>query len=62
MTPDAGIEQLAAEVSHFRDRLALLRARIYSGKPTSEARLREFERALESAELRLRNARGVPRR
>jgi hypothetical protein len=62
MTSDGGIEQLAAEVDHFRNRLSLLRARIYSGKPTSEERRREFERALESAERRLRNARGLPPR
>jgi len=62
VTPDGGIEPLAAEVSHFRNRLALLWARIYSGNPTSETRLRDFERALESAEQRLRKARARPPR
>ena len=53
------LEQLVAEVRHFRDRLSLLRARVYSGKPSSDARLREFERSLQSAERRLRAARGI---
>jgi hypothetical protein len=56
------LEQLLAEVRHYRDRLSLLRARIYSGKPSSDARLREFERSLQSARRRLRAARGLDRR
>jgi hypothetical protein len=62
MTTTADIERLTAEVSHYRDRLSLLRARIYSGKPSPDARLREFERALAGAERRLREARGRPPR
>jgi hypothetical protein len=56
------LEQLMAEVRHYRERLSLLRARVYSGKPSSDARLREFERSLQSAERRLREARGLDRR
>lgn len=56
------LEQLMAEVRHYRERLSLLRARVYSGKPSSDARLREFERSLQSAERRLRAARGLDRR
>ena len=55
------LEQLMAEVRHYRERLSLLRARVYSGKPSSDARLREFERSLQSAERRLRAARGLDR-
>jgi prefoldin subunit 5 len=56
------LEQLMAEVRHYRERMSLLRARVYSGKPSSDARLREFERSLQSAERRLREARGLDRR
>ena len=56
------LEQLMAEVRHYRERMSLLRARVYSGKPSSDARLRELERSLQSAERRLREARGLDRR
>jgi hypothetical protein len=60
MTPNE-LEQLTAEVRHFRDRLSLLRARAYSGRPSSDVRLREFERSLHGAQQRLRAARGLDR-
>jgi hypothetical protein len=47
-----------AEARYHRDRLALYKARIYSGKPTSLARLRELERTAERADTRARHVRG----
>jgi hypothetical protein len=47
-----------AEARYHRDRLALYKARIYSGKPTSLARLRELERTAERTENRARDVRG----
>jgi hypothetical protein len=62
MSSAGELEQLTAEVRHYRDRLSLLRARVYSGKPSSEARLREFERSLQGAQQRLRAAQASDRR
>jgi len=53
---DAAIVE--AEARYHRDRLALYRARVYSGKPTSLTRLRELERAAASADARARHLRG----
>jgi hypothetical protein len=50
------LEQLRAEARYQRERYDLYRARAYAGKPTSPARLRELQRATESAEARLRAA------
>lgn len=47
-----------AEARYHRDRLALYRARVQSGKPSSLARLRELERAATRAEDWARRARG----
>ena len=47
-----------AEARYHRDRLALYRARVYGGKSTSLARLRELERAAAYAEDRARRVRG----
>jgi len=52
----APLEQLRAEARYRRERYDLYRARVYSGKPTSDARLRELQRASEAAEARLRAA------
>jgi hypothetical protein len=61
-TPDRSepsLETLEAEARHHRSRLALYRARIYAGKPTSIARLRELERTSAGADARLRARRRV---
>ena len=44
---------LQAEARFHRERLALYRARRYAGRPTSEARFRELERASDVANGRL---------
>jgi hypothetical protein len=51
------IEQLQAEVDYYRDRRALLRAKLYRWGLGTNARLQEFERQLETARHRLREAR-----
>jgi hypothetical protein len=48
---------LEADARFHRARLALYRARRYGSRPTSEARFREFERAAELADDRVRRAR-----
>jgi hypothetical protein len=48
------LETLEAEARHHRSKLALYRARIYAGKPTSMTRLRELERTSAGADARLR--------
>jgi hypothetical protein len=48
---------LEAEARFHRERFALYRATRYSGRPTSEARFRELERASDAAKGRLLLAR-----
>ena len=48
---------LEAEARLHRERLALYRARRYAGRPTSEVRFRELERAAHLASGRLLLAR-----
>ena len=48
---------LVAEERHARQRLDLYRAKAYSGRATSTARLHELERRLASARTRLAAAR-----
>jgi hypothetical protein len=48
---------LEAEARFHRERLALYRAKRYSGRPTSEARFRELARASDTATGRLLLAR-----
>ena len=57
MSGRAEIEQLVAEVDYFRDRVALLRAKLYRWGLGSDPRLRALERELELAQQRLRAAR-----
>ena len=52
------LEQLGAEARYHRQRLDLYRARLYGGRALSRARLEEFERAADTADARLRRARG----
>ena len=48
------IELAQADVSYCHDRVALLRAKLYRWGLRPNARLRELERDLQRAELRLR--------
>jgi hypothetical protein len=47
------IERLQAEASYCRDRVSLLRAKLYRWGLGSNARLQQLERELERAEQRL---------
>ena len=47
-----------AEARYHWERLALYRARVHSGKPTSLSRLQELERTASRAEARARRVRG----
>jgi hypothetical protein len=49
-------EDLRAQARYHRERLELYRAKAYSGRPTSPARLRELERAYPGAKARLHRA------
>jgi ribosomal protein L29 len=51
------LEQLQAERNYYRDRVALLRAKLYRWGLGSTARLEELERELARVEQRLREAR-----
>jgi hypothetical protein len=57
MTSSHQIEEIHAEVHHYRDSVALLRARLYRGGMPVTPRLEELQRKLESAQRRLRAAR-----
>jgi hypothetical protein len=52
------IELLRAEVRYHRDRVALLRAKLYRWGEGSNARLRQLEHELERAEQRLQEQSG----
>jgi hypothetical protein len=56
--PAPDLQELEAQARYHRDRLALYRARVFSAKPASAARLRELQRASEAADARLRHAAG----
>jgi hypothetical protein len=51
------IDQLQADAAYCRDRVALLRAKLYRRGLGTNARLQELERELERARQRLRKAR-----
>ena len=55
------IESLEAEARYARERYDLYRAKTYGPRPTSLARLREFERIHQGAEARLARARQARR-
>jgi hypothetical protein len=57
MSTSHRIEELQAEVNHYHDRVALLRARLYRRGIGSNDRLQELERSLDRAQRRLREAR-----
>jgi predicted nucleic acid-binding Zn-ribbon protein len=52
----AHLEQLQAEVNYYRDRVALLRAKLYRSGHGTNSRLQDLERELERAQRRLRDA------
>ena len=57
MSSAKDIEQLQAEADYYRDRVALLRAKLYRWGVGSSPRLETLERELERARQRLRDAR-----
>lgn len=50
------LDDLRAQAQYARERYDLYKARAYGQRPTSEARMRELQRAWEQAEARLRAA------
>jgi hypothetical protein len=50
------LEELRGDARYSRERVDLYRAKAYSGRLTTPARLRELERAAEAAEARLKHA------
>ncbi len=56
MSGTPSIEELRAEANYHRDRLSLYRRRALTGKPTTQIRMRELERAAEAAQARLQRA------
>ena len=56
------LESLIAEARYHRQRYDLYRAKMYGPKPTSDTRLRELKRSLDSADARLAEARAERRR
>jgi hypothetical protein len=61
MTSLHQIEEIQAEVNHYRDSVALLRARLYRRGMANTPRLEELQRRLDSAQSRLRAARASAR-
>jgi hypothetical protein len=55
------IGEIQAEVYHYRDSVALLRARLYRRGIGTNQRLEDLQLRLESAQRRLRQARATPR-
>lgn len=53
------LERLRDEARYRRERLELYRARLYSGRATSQSKLRELQRAYDGAAARLRRAEGT---
>lgn len=51
------MDVLEAEARYYRDRVALLRAKLYRGAVVPRARLQELERRQERAERRVREQR-----
>jgi hypothetical protein len=54
-------ERLRDEARYRRERLELYRARLYSGRATSQEKLRELQRAADGAAARLSRAELAPR-
>jgi len=60
MAGPAQLEDLRAEARYRRERYDLYKAKMYGGRPTSLARLRELERASDGAKARLHWAEQEP--
>ena len=56
--PALDVRVAEAEARYQRERLALYKARVHSGRPTSLGRLRELERNAERADAWARRVRG----
>ena len=61
MTSLQQMAAIEAEVNHYRDSVALLRARLYRRGVGTTPRLEELQRRRDSAEQRLRAARAESR-
>jgi len=59
-TRERRTDELAAEATYARERFDLYKARAYGPRMTSPARMRELQRDLELADLRLRRAQEAP--
>jgi hypothetical protein len=56
----AQLEDLRAEARYRRERYDLYKAKMYGGRPTSPARLKELKRAYDGAKARLHWAEQEP--
>ena len=50
------LDELRVQARYHRDRLALYRARVLTGRPSNPSRLRELERAAQGAQERFARA------
>lgn len=57
---DSRTEELAAEATYAQERYDLYKARAYGPRMTSPARMRELQKAVELADVRLRRAQEAP--
>ena len=53
------LDQLRTEADYHRQRLDLYRAKLYGGRAVNMERLKEFQRASDSAAARLQHARAA---
>ncbi len=60
MSSPREIEAMEAEVTYYRDSVALARARLYRRGGGTTRRFEELQRKLDSAQQRLHAARAVP--
>lgn len=60
MSSPREIAAIEAEVTYYRDSVALMRARLYGRGRGTSPRFEELQRRLESAQQRLRAARAEP--
>jgi hypothetical protein len=60
MGEPADLRHLEADARYAREKLDLYRAKTYSGRPTSETRLRELQRQADQTRERLEAARRSP--
>jgi hypothetical protein len=60
VSSDAELELARADARYYRDRVALLRAKLYRWGSGSSPRLEQLERELQRAEQRLRDVGSPP--